>query len=188
MSVVTGTGNRRDGKSPAPGESAANRRITTWATTRNDLERAPGRDRRRIGDRYGGTWSSLYCGDSVLEPCIFGFAGSGARNFANTPAAHRIEPVEIELGARALPIPPLTFACNILRIRLAILVAGYCIELPASGLLAILCQASFSGCIVVSFTVNLFSGSLSLNPLFDGFSRGDSRRRAWKRRTRIQLR
>jgi hypothetical protein len=44
---------------------------------------------------------------------------------------------------------------------------SYCIELPASGVLAILCQASFSGRLAVNFTVILlhvlfFSGCSSI--------------------------
>ena len=69
--------------------------------------------------------------------------------------AHRIDPVKIELGARALPIHSLSSDDDPPRVWFAILVSGNVIELPASRLLAILCQASFSGCFAWSSIVSL---------------------------------
>ena len=93
---------------------------------------------------------------ALPNPGVLRFTRTDSGNFADALARHWIEPVKIEFGAGALPIYRFPFDDNLLRVRLAIQVAGYCIELPASGVLAILCQASFSGCLVADLTANLF--------------------------------
>jgi hypothetical protein len=63
------------------------------------------------------------------------------------------------------------------RYRLAIVVAAHCIELPASGVLAILCQASFSGCFPVIRTVKLSHVLFSSNRNAACFSSAETRRK-----------
>ena len=77
------------------------------------------------------------CEDFALSgpgfPC---FAGSDSGNLADALTTHRVGPIEIKLGARALPVHLLPSNEDSLRVGLAVLVACHCKELPSvSGVL-----------------------------------------------------